>query len=194
MLHAHALPHLLFGTAATHGGGPHGHWRHGPPWARAFMGFNAPFPGGQARAGRGDVRAAILNLLAEQPMHGYQLMQEMSDRSGGAWRPSPGSVYPTLNQLEDEGLVTSAKDGGRRVFSLTEEGRAAAEDANDAPWDNVGSDIGEDVASLREEAIRTAKAVMAVVSSGDPSLAADAATILQDARRSLYGLLAEDEV
>ena len=93
------------------------------------------------RAKRGDVRAAALALLAEQPMNGYQIIQEIGERSGGVWRPSPGSIYPALQQLEDEGLIRAeAGEGGRRAFQLTDEGRAyaAAHSAElTAPWDVV---------------------------------------------------------
>src|SRR6478609_7972367 len=78
----------------------------------------------RGRAQRGDVRTAIMLVLADQPMHGYQIMQAMSERTGGAWRPSPGAVYPTIAQLEDEGLVTTKEEGGRRLVTLTDEGRA----------------------------------------------------------------------
>src|SRR5579884_3118357 len=112
---------------ARHGGGPFGR---GPAFgggARGFA-FGGPFFfGGGRRAGRGDIRSAILALLAEQPMHGYQIIQELERRSEGAWRPSPGSVYPTLQQLEDEGLVkTVEQEGGRKVFELTDAGRTEA--------------------------------------------------------------------
>ncbi len=84
---------------------------------------------------RGIIRDAILHLLAEQPMHGYQVMQELSERSGGRWHPSAGSIYPTLQQLEDEGLVTAEDRDGRKTFSLTEAGQAATTALpTDRPW------------------------------------------------------------
>src|SRR6187431_248923 len=90
------------------------------------------------RMGRGDVRAAVIALLAEKPMHGYQVIAEIEQRSGGAWKPSPGSVYPTLQLLADEGLITAAEDGGRKTYSLTPEGREVADAAADksAPWES----------------------------------------------------------
>lgn len=163
----------------------------GPDFAKMFMGGG---PARGARASRGDVRAAILGLLAEEPMHGYQLMQEMADRSGGVWRPSPGSVYPTLSQLEDEGLVEGHKDGGRRVFTLTDEGRAAAESADDAPWESVGDNVADGVFSLRDEIASTAGAVMAVATSGNPDHIEAAREVLADTRKRLYRLLAEDDL
>ena len=105
--------------ARRHRRGRYGHGRGG------FGG--GPFFGPGRRAGRGDIRAAILTLLAEEPMHGYQVIQVISERSGGNWTPSPGSVYPTLQQLEDEGLIeAAASESGRRVFALTDDGRAAS--------------------------------------------------------------------
>ena len=85
------------------------------------------------RMARGDVRAAVLALLAEQPMHGYQIIQQIEERSGGAWKPSPGSVYPTLQLLTDEGIVDVEEESGRKTYSLTEAGRAEAAD-KPAPW------------------------------------------------------------
>ena len=101
------------------------HFGRGGPF---FGGRGDPFFGGGRRAGRGDIRAAILALLAEEPMHGYQIIRELSERTGGAWTPSPGSVYPTLQQLEDEDLVREQKsESGRRVYALTDAGRAQAD-------------------------------------------------------------------
>ena len=94
--------------------------------------------------GRGDVRIAVLSLLSEEPMHGYQIMSELADRSGGAWQPSPGSIYPLLQQLADEGLVESAKSEGRKVFSLTDTGATtAAETADETPvWERLAGSAG----------------------------------------------------
>src|SRR5215210_86537 len=111
--HSHPFaPHLRHWLAMTHGGG---HARRGGPWRRptgpwGFGSHRGP------RARRGDVRAALLVLLAEEPRNGYQLMQEIEERSDGVWRPSPGSVYPALQQLEDEGLVRVAPGEGRKAF------------------------------------------------------------------------------
>ena len=111
------------------------------------------FLGRGPRAGRGDVRAAILALLAEEPMHGYQIMRELGERSGGVWRPSPGSIYPTLQQLEDEELVRpETGDGGRRVFTLTDAGREAQSAAagGPAPWEEVGAEGDASALELRD--------------------------------------------
>lgn len=148
-----------------------------------------------ARARRGDTRAAILKVLAEQPMHGYQIIQELGQRSGGLWRPSAGSIYPTLQLLADEGLIESTETAGKKVFSLTEAGRAAVEELADepAPWD-VAAAIGDcnGLLGLRESAGRLASAVMQVGHSGDRAKIEAAAEILTAARKQVYALLAED--
>ncbi len=181
-------PGVGFGIGFGPGFGP-GFGRHG--WWRAG------FFGAGPRVRRGDVRSAILALLAEEPMHGYQIINELEGRSGGRWRPSAGSVYPTLQQLEDEGLVRAEERDGRRVFTLTEAGRKAAAAAatsgarrSDAPWD-TGTD--EERASLRDLFLQVAAATMQVAQVGSPELADEARKILTETRRSLYRLLAEDE-
>ncbi len=194
------------------GGHRHGHRRgsgrpSGPPWARGGFPFGGP--GGAAggpfgpgrfgpgrRAGRGDVREGILTLLSEEPMHGYQIMRELSERSGGAWRPSPGSVYPTLQQLEDEGLIVSAQsDAGKRVFELTDAGRERVSASADspAPWEAAATEVDDELIELRDLAFTVGAAVMQVAHAGGPSQIAKAREILKDARRGLYRLLAEDE-
>src|SRR5437868_4496417 len=122
-------------------GGPGGPWGgDGPPFGPPWAGFlQAIFGVGRGpRARRGDVRAAILVLLDEEPRNGYQLMQELERRSQGAWRPSSGSVYPTLSQLEDEGLVAASKDESNRVYRLTDRGKshvAKNRDELGTPWE-----------------------------------------------------------
>src|SRR5215204_255206 len=164
-------------------------------------GFGGPgfgMPGGpfgrRRRMRRGDVRAALLVLLAEEPRNGYGLMQEIERRSGGAWRPSPGSVYPALSQLEDEGLVRAEEAGGRKLFDLTDEGRAHVTEHADelgTPWDEVGG--GETVGELRTLVFSVGAAVMQVVQAGTEAQAAEAAKVLEETRRSLYRILAGDE-
>ena len=153
------------------------------------------FLGRGPRAGRGNIRAAILRLLTEQPMHGYQIMQELEERSGGVWRPSPGSIYPTLQQLQDEGLVHGDEsEGGRRIFSLTDEGRAAAEaqEQPTAPWEAI-SEPGDSAAiSVRDMVGQVIVAARQVVRAGDEQQIAKAMDILTDARRKIYGILAEE--
>ena len=107
---------------------------------RGGFGFGGPRGrrGGGRRGKRGDVRAAILVLLSDRAMHGYEMIQEISERSGGLWRPSPGSVYPTLQLLVDEGLIVGTEsEGSKRLFELTEDGRAAAEKVETPPWEEI---------------------------------------------------------
>ena len=150
------------------------------------------------RVRRGDVRAAALSLLAEEPRNGYQIIQEIAERSGGVWQPSPGSVYPALQQLEDEGLIQAeAPEGGRRRYVLTSEGReyvdTHAEEVR-APWDEVASSVGSDAIELRNLVGQVAIAAMQVVRVGTGDQAAQARKILTNARRGLYAILAaEDE-
>lgn len=141
---------------------------------------------------RGDVRTAILALLAEEPMHGYQIIGELNERSGGMWRASAGSVYPTLQQLEDEGLVTNEPRDGRKVYVLTEDGKALAVRASTkrAPWDMPGS---SEAADLRDLVTQLTAAVWQVSHVGSAATVTRAGAILLEARRSLYRLLAEDE-
>ncbi len=152
-------------------------------------------PRGRLQARRGLIREAILGLLAEQPMHGYQIIQELSTRTGGRWQPSAGSIYPTLQQLEDEGLVLPEEREGRRTFALTDAGRTAAADLPAGrPWsaDAEGRDRrgrGELRGMTREIGI----AALQVSRVGSPEAQAEAARILTETRRSLYRLLAEDD-
>jgi DNA-binding PadR family transcriptional regulator len=149
------------------------------------------------RARRGDVRAAALALLAEQPMNGYQIIQEITDRSGGVWRPSPGSVYPALQQLEDEGLIRAqAGDGGRRAYQLTDEGQqyaSAHADELRAPWDVVAGGAGGAAIEMRRLVGQVAMAAVQVVSAGTDAQAAQARQLLTDTRKALYRILASDE-
>ena len=139
---------------------------------------------------RGDIRMALLGALVDGPAHGYELIGRLEARSGGLWRPSAGSVYPTLQLLEDEGLVRSREDGGKRVYELTDEGRAAGEKAAGQNLWN-GSDMGPQV-TLRT-AIRTLTlAVRQVAMAADQHQLQEVAAILTDARQRIYRLLAED--
>lgn len=183
--------------------GPHGRHHHdeelrgprrrGPFGPRDRMGFREgiPFVGRGRATRRGEVRAAILALLAEQPMHGYQVITELVERSGGVWRPSAGSVYPTLQQLADEGLVRDREVDGRRVYELTAEGRAALERSKrpTPPWERPGRDglpdLGHTVRGVMS-------ATMQIARDGDPAMQADAQRILSEARRALYRLLADE--
>jgi len=148
-------------------------------------------PGGGPRANRGDARAAILALLAEEPMHGYQVMDELAERTKGAWRPSPGSIYPTLRRLSDEGLVSSIEQDGRRVFELTEAGRRAAAEAADGapPWERLAPSAGD--VDLRKTVFSVGAAAKQVAATGTSDQIAKADEILTTARKHLYQLLAE---
>ena len=161
----------------------------GPP------GFDRMFFGGGRKAGRGDIRATILALLAEEPMHGYQIIQEVTDRTGGAWRPSPGSVYPTLQQLEDEELVREQKsDTGRRVYELTDAGReAAAAQPSPAPWEQVAAEAHDEHGDLRSLVFQVLGAVRQVGMAGTPAQREKAQEVLRGTRRSLYQILAEED-
>ena len=154
-----------------------------------------PFGGRGPRARRGDVRQALLTLLAEEPRNGYQLMQEIERRSEGVWRPSPGSVYPALQQLEDEGLVRAEESDGRKLFHLTEAGRAAAAETSGegAPWDVASESVDSDVWELFNVARQVGMAIFQIAQAGTAEQNAAAREVLNNARRSLYGILAEDD-
>jgi len=148
---------------------------------------------GPGRAGRGDVRAAVLLLLAEQPMHGYQVIQEIAERSEGQWRPSPGAVYPALNLLQDEGLVELSADGGRRLATLTEAGTAyVAEHAAELgdPFADAAGRGGRSRRELRAGVEAVAAAVHQVARTGTDGQAKAAAELLERTRRELYLILA----
>ena len=176
------------------GHGPGARGRHGfrPPFGPPFG--HGGFGGGRGgqRARRGDIRLAVLRLLAEQPMHGYQIIQELSSRSGGAWSPSAGSIYPTLQLLADEGLVTSDETGGKKVFSLTEAGIAALAEVAEqpAPWDEAADSDAS--GGLRGQMPKIGAAIWQIATSGDADKIARANDILSDARKKLYAILAED--
>ena len=156
-------------------------------------GFGPPMFGRGPKRGRGDVRAAIVALLAEEPMHGYQIITELTERSGGAWRPSPGSVYPTLQALEDQGLVTADQSEGRRVFSLTDTGLAEAAAAGDgpAPWEDAARDADSSLVDLRSLMGEVGAAIMQVGRAGSEQQIKTVAGILTDTRRRIYLVLAD---
>ncbi len=172
--------------------------RRGRPdrFARHFgfgPGFGDPMFGRGPRAGRGDVRAAIIALLAEEPMHGYQIITELTERSGGVWRPSPGSVYPTLQALEDQGLVSADQSEGRRVYELTDEGRVEAEAAGDGPppWEEAARSADRSLVDLKALMGETAAAVWQVARAGDERQIKAVGEILADTRRRVYLILAD---
>jgi len=186
-----------------------GSWSSGPPpWVQGLI--NLAQSGGPGEFGsrgargpkvrRGDVRAAILDVLAVEPMNGYQIIQQIAERSGGAWKPSPGSVYPTVQQLEDEGLVEGTSGEGRRLLQLTEEGRRYVAEHPDElarTWHAFDADDTseetDNSGDLKPVIGQVMGAVWQVVVSGTKQQQAEAAEILADTRRKLYGLLAEGD-
>jgi DNA-binding PadR family transcriptional regulator len=155
--------------------------------------FGPPIRPGRGRRRRGDVRAALLMLLAEEPRNGYQLMQEIEERSSGNWRPSPGSVYPVLSQLEDEGLIRAVDRDGTRLFEITDAGRAQVADREDAtpPWES--EDDLAPVGNLRSQMKALNVATAQLMHVGDEGQVQKAIETLTQARRSLYRILAEDD-
>jgi DNA-binding PadR family transcriptional regulator len=177
------------------------HRHHEDDWAPASArrrgrrggGFEGPWPGGGQRARRGDVRSAILVLLREQPMHGYQVIQELAERTGGEWRPSPGSVYPTLQLLEETGLIVGAELEGKRIFSLTSEGERVLDERGDQapPWESMAGGSRGLFHELKEAFPQLGAAAMQVVQTGTAEQAKATIEILVDARRRIYALLAD---
>jgi DNA-binding PadR family transcriptional regulator len=164
-----------------------------PPFGGGWGGFGGLRRGPRVR--RGDVRAAALSLLAEGPRNGYQIIQEINARSRGVWRPSPGSVYPALQQLEDEGLVRVDEGAGAgRVFHLTPEGRAYVEANQEElaePWAAVADSVGDQQVLMRDIFGGLFVAATQVVHAGTDEQIAEAHSVLDGARRKLYRILAE---
>jgi DNA-binding PadR family transcriptional regulator len=162
----------------------------GPP------GFGGGFGPGEGRRQRGDIRTALLALLAEEAGHGYDLISRLDERSGGEWRPSPGSVYPTLQMLEDEGFARSTENEGKRVYEITDEGRVEAERRIEAaggpPWERRGRGAAAGVGELREAVGQLGFAAKQVAASGRDDQVEAAAVIVNDARKAIYRLLADD--
>lgn len=146
------------------------------------------------RMGRGDVRAAVLALLAEKPMHGYQIIQEIEERSGGSWKPSPGSVYPTLQLLADEGIIVATESDGRKTYALTDAGTFEAEAAGEksAPWVASGARDTSRHGALPKAGVDLAQAVAQVGRSGSAEQVKAAVEVLNDARRKIFSILAQD--
>ena len=147
------------------------------------------------RMGRGDVRAAVLALLAEQPMHGYQIIREIEERSGGSWKPSAGSVYPTLQLLADEGLISAEESNGRKTYALTEAGRARSRraDAVGAVGDRRSASDGRAIRRAAEGRRRARPGRGAgAAAPARPSRCSRPSTVLDEARRRLYSILAQD--
>ena len=145
-----------------------------------------------SRVGRGDVRSAVLALLAEQPMHGYQIIREIEERSGGSWKPSAGSVYPTLQLLSDEGIITAEESGGRKTYALTEAGHVVASAETSSPWESTTSAKGSRHTALPKAGVELAQATAQLNRTGTPEQVQQAVDILNDARRRIYSILAQE--
>src|SRR5690349_9535898 len=199
---------------AIHGMSGHGMPGHGPgwgrpPWDKGFGRFKGPRGGGAEwgawwpgppgpaprgpKVSRGDVRAAILALLREGPRNGYQIMSEIEERSGGAWRPSPGAVYPALQQLADEGLIEAEESSGRRAFRLTDEGRRYVEENPEmarAAWESMAQGEPGEVPGLFVQAARLGGSIVQMARDGTPEQIHAAEALLEQTRRSMYQILA----
>ena len=183
-------------------GGRRGSWSGGPPpWVQGLIGLaqsgaESPFAGRGPKVRRGDVRSAVLDVLSREPMNGYQVIQEIAERTGGVWKPSPGSVYPTVQQLEDEGLVEGVASERRRLLQLTAEGRRYVEEHPEemaATWRVFEQTAEEEPSDLKPAIGQVMGAVWQIVTTGTRQQRAEAAEILADTRRRLYGLLAEGD-
>ena len=188
-------------SSTTHSAG-HGHCRHrhrgfGPGAGYGDFPFGRPAGRGRGRkARRGDIRTAALLLLAEEPRNGYQIMQEVQERSDGVWRPSAGSVYPALQQLEDEGLIRSEEHDGRKLFALTDAGRDFVSERGSerpAPWEQMGGDIGSQARELGKLMREVGYAFAQVMKTGGEDQMAKAREVLAHARRDLYRILADGD-
>lgn len=199
-----ALLHAMAAHGEGRPGGRHRHHRDfgGPGGRGGFGGFSfgdfgprggPPWRGGR-KARRGDIRTAALLLLAEEPRNGYQIMQEVEQRSDGLWRPSSGSVYPALQQLEDEGLIHSVELDGRKAFELTDAGRTYVEERDPdrpAPWEQMGGDLGSRASELAKVMRDISFAFVQVMRTGNEDQQAQAGKVLVAARRDLYHILAD---
>jgi DNA-binding PadR family transcriptional regulator len=170
----------------------------GPPFGHGGPGFGfgpmfgPPFGGGRGRRRRGDVPFALLRALEDEPQNGYQLMQAIEERSGGRWRPSPGSVYPALAQLEDQGFVQSVERDGQKLYEITDAGREhlAERHEHPAPWED-DDPASQTIVGVRKLVGQVAAAAMQVAQVADEQQLKRAGEVLTEARRSLYRILAE---
>jgi DNA-binding PadR family transcriptional regulator len=179
-------------------GGPSGQWGGGFVGARGGWWPGPPAPPGGGRghkASRGDVRAAILALLREGPRNGYQIMSDIEERSNGAWRPSPGAVYPALSALADEGLISDEKSDGRRTFRLTDAGQAYVGENPEmarGAWESTAQQEAWQVPGLFAEAARLGAGIVQIAHAGDPNQVRAAERLLERTRRELYRILADE--
>ena len=191
--------HEFHGRRMRGGFGPGFPFGGGPDFGSGFGpgGRFGPGPRGPRRGGRGsrlNVRPAVLALLLERPMHGYEMIQELDARTNGIWRPSPGSIYPTLQLLEDEGLIEAEAAGGRKSYHLTDAGRPEAETAaQNPPWASIGDDTMSQVQDFRDAAVGIMGALKQVGFSGTPEQRQKALEVLNETKRKLYAILADSE-
>ena len=195
-LHRHRPAMHAMAGDPPFGFGPRGPF--GPGFGPGF-GFGPGGPRGRhghgrGRSRRGDVRAAILVLLADRPMHGYEMIQEIAERSNGVWKPSPGSVYPTLQLLVDEGLIVGTEtDGSKKLFELTPEGRAAADKVATPPWEEIAEGIEPIQLNLRDAVGQLFGAVAQSSHAASPAQQQRIVDIVNNARREIYQILGETE-
>jgi DNA-binding PadR family transcriptional regulator len=207
------LGQLRRGLGVMADAGPRSEWRGGPfewklggrrghgQWGGGFGGWWPGPPGGPGqprgpKASRGDVRAAILALLREGPRNGYQIMSEIEERTNGAWRPSPGAVYPALQALADEELIAGEESGGRRTFSLTDAGREYVQHNPEmarGTWESAEQQEAWQVPGLFTEAARLGGGIMQISHAGTPAQVRAAERLLERTRRELYRILADDD-
>src|SRR4051794_9664798 len=188
-MYAHACHGYGMRAMTGHRGRRNKAWGGYGPWG-AGGGPRGP------RARRGDVRAAILALLAEEPRNGYQIIQELTERTDGVWQPSPGSIYPALQQLEDEGLAKQVEIDGRKAYELTDEGRRYVEEHKDdigAPWETIVESAPESEADVRDLGRQLFMALVQLSQAGSEKQVQEAKQVLVDARKAIYRILAEED-
>ena len=169
-------------------------WHRGPRGSYARHGRHRSWAHGYGgrRARRGDVRAAILALLAERPMHGYEMIQELEERTQGTWKPSAGSIYPTLQLLEDEGLIKGREAEGKRQFELTDEGRQQNDErTGDAPWEEVTAGTDPDMLKLARSMKQLNESIAQVFRAADDAQRTKVRELLDETRKKIYGILSE---
>jgi len=186
---------VWFGPGGRGRGGRH--FGHGGPFE------GDPFDedeGGRQRHRRGDIKYALLELLAEQPRHGYDLIKELEQRYAGFYRPSPGSVYPTLQLLEDEGHLTSEQVEGKRIYTITESGRQLlAERQRQAGEEGPrrsgfrGRGANPDLEALRQSGMAMVSGLMQVARHGSPAQVRAVMAVIESTRREIYAILSRPD-
>jgi DNA-binding PadR family transcriptional regulator len=180
-----------------HRHGPRGGGFGGGPFGGFGPGFGPGGPRGRGRkARRGDIRTAALLLLNEEPRNGYQIMQEVEERSDGVWRPSPGSTYPALQQLEDEGLIRAQELDGRKLLQLTDAGREYVKERGEdkpAPWEQMSGDVSDQAHELGRLIREVASAFTQIVKTGSEAQMGEARKVLATTRKDLYRILADGD-